>query len=76
MYLQNKYTKIYNSIIDRAKSRTLPQDNYVEEHHVVPKSIGGNDSKDNLVKLTAREHRLCHLLLPKMTVSKEHTKKM
>jgi 5-methylcytosine-specific restriction endonuclease McrA len=76
MYLQNKYTNVYNSIIERAKSRELPKEIYTEKHHIIPKSLGGSNSKNNLVNLTAREHRLCHLLLPKMTMSEEHTKKM
>lgn len=29
--------------------------------------MGGNNSKENLVKLTAREHFICHVLLTKMT---------
>ncbi len=64
MYLDNKYTRIYYSIIDRAKNRVL--NGYTEKHHIIPKSIGGSNTKDNLVKLTPREHFICHLLLPKM----------
>lgn len=64
MYLQNKYTRIYFMIIKRAKSRTIS--GYTEKHHIIPKSIGGTNNKDNLVALTAREHFICHLLLPKM----------
>ena len=65
MYLQNKYTKWYYSIINTAKTRVTNL--YVERHHIIPKSLGGNDSKDNIVALTAREHFVCHLLLTKMT---------
>lgn len=71
MYLQNKYLQWYYSIVTRAKSRTLPIDTYVEKHHIVPKSLGGSNAKDNLVKLTAREHFICHLLLPKFTSGKD-----
>jgi hypothetical protein len=39
---------------------------YTERHHIIPKSIGGSDDQSNLVRLTAREHFICHLLLPKM----------
>jgi hypothetical protein len=67
MYLQNKYTRWYYSIIQRAQSRFLSADIYTEKHHVIPRSLGGNDSSENLVKLTAREHFICHLLLTKMT---------
>ena len=30
--------------------------------------MGGKNNKDNLVKLTPREHFICHLLLPKMLI--------
>ena len=52
-------------IIERAKSRTIS--GYTEKHHIIPKSLGGSNSKGNLVALTAREHFVCHLLLTKMT---------
>ena len=41
MYLQNKYTKCYYSIINRAKSRELPKEIYTEKHHTIPKSLVG-----------------------------------
>ena len=41
MYLQNKYTKCYYSIINRAKSRELPKEIYTEKHHTTPKSLVG-----------------------------------
>ena len=66
MYLKNKYTKCYYSIIHRAKSRDLSVETYTEKHHIIPRSLGGNNDPENLVKLTAREHFICHLLLPKM----------
>lgn len=55
------YQKIYNQIIERAKTRQI-QD-YKEKHHIVPKCLGGSNEKENLVELTAREHFLCHILL-------------
>ena len=64
MYLQNKYTLWYYNIIDRAKSRVTI--GYTEKHHIVPKGLGGTDDSSNLVKLTAREHFICHWLLTKM----------
>ena len=67
MYLKNKYTKCYYSIIERAKSRKKSSNALVEKHHIIPKSLGGNNRKENLIELTPREHFICHLLLPKMT---------
>lgn len=67
VYLQNKYTRWYNNIIEQAKNRQLANNVYREKHHIVPRSIGGQDDPENLVFLTAREHFVCHLLLTKMT---------
>ena len=72
MYLINKYTKVYNDIIERAKNRQL--DSYFEKHHIVPQSLGGNNDKENIVKLTAREHFICHLLLTKMVEGSDKSK--
>lgn len=58
------YSKIYYKIIENRKNN--PYDGYTESHHIVPKSLGGTDDKNNLVNLTAREHFVCHLLLTKM----------
>lgn len=64
MFIPNKYTRWYYQIVDRAKLR--PITGYTESHHIIPKCMGGNDTKDNRVTLTAREHALCHWLLTKM----------
>lgn len=74
MFIKNKYNKWYFNIIDRAKSRTLANDDYVEKHHIIPKSLGGSNNADNLVCLTAKEHFICHLLLTKMTAGVARTK--
>jgi hypothetical protein len=60
----NKYTCWYNNITENAKSRII--DGYTERHHILPRSLGGTNDKDNLVDLTAREHFICHWLLTKM----------
>ena len=67
MYLTNKYTKWYNAIIAKAQIR-VNQNGYFEKHHIIPRSLGGTDDPSNLVKLTAKEHFICHLLLTKMVI--------
>lgn len=67
MYLDNKYTKLYYTIIQNATNRPIQSTVYYEVHHIIPKSLGGDNSSYNLVRLTAREHLICHLLLTKMT---------
>lgn len=67
-----KYSKIYNSIVQRAKNRTTLQ--IYESHHIIPKCLGGANNKSNVVKLTPREHFICHLLLTKMYKGEERQK--
>lgn len=66
IFINNKYTKWYNNIISNAMSRISIDTTYHEIHHIIPKSCGGTNSNANLVKLTAREHFICHLLLTRM----------
>lgn len=56
------YQKIYDDICHRSVKHL----GYTEVHHIVPKSMGGTDSLDNLVRLSAREHYICHWLLTKI----------
>jgi len=67
VFIANRYTRIYFSIIENARVRVLPKDQYKETHHIIPRSMGGDNSSDNLVELTAKEHFICHKLLVKMT---------
>jgi 5-methylcytosine-specific restriction endonuclease McrA len=67
IFIDNKYTTWYNNIVQRAKTRSLTE--YKERHHIIPRSLGGSNLKENLVDLTAREHFVCHWLLTKMVVS-------
>lgn len=57
------YQKLYDQLINRAKTRVLPEGTYTEKHHIKPKCLGGDNSKSNLVTLTAREHFMAHKLL-------------
>ena len=66
------YQKIYYSIIEKAKTRVLTE--YFEEHHIIPKSLGGNNSKENKATLTAREHFICHWLLWRFSKGKDKIK--
>ena len=61
----NKYTTWYNQITSAAQNRETEE--YTEIHHILPLSLGGSDEANNLTKLTAREHFICHWLLIKMT---------
>ena len=63
------YRKHYTLLIEKRK--THPAEGYTERHHILPQSWGGDDSPENLVRLTAREHLIAHLLLFKMSSGKQ-----
>jgi hypothetical protein len=59
------YQRHYDLLIERARVRQKPE-GYFEEHHIVPRCLGGSDDRSNLVRLTAEEHFLAHQLLVKL----------
>lgn len=61
-----EYKRVYNSIVKNRRKNPLPSSKYGEWHHIVPKSLGGSDDPSNLVRLSAREHFICHALLAEM----------
>jgi hypothetical protein len=73
MFQDNKYSKWYFSIIDKAKieNRKKSTDVYLESHHIIPKSLGGKKQ----VLLTAKEHYVAHCCLVKAIIPK-HKKRM
>jgi hypothetical protein len=68
------YHVVYNKIVQRAQDREIDPEFRYEQHHIVPRSLGGSDNADNLVMLTPREHYLCHALLVKMNTGQARHK--
>lgn len=60
------YQGIYDHIIANAKVRSISKEEYTERHHIIPKSLGGSNRKENIVRLYPREHFVCHVLLHKI----------
>lgn len=72
-FLQNKYTKMYFGLVQKRKDNPIHKsDEYCETHHIIPRSLGGSDEKENLVNLTPREHFIAHRLLTKMTMGRDN----
>ena len=70
--LNNKYTKWYWELIETRRYNTATD--FTMCHHIVPRSLGGTDDKDNLINLSNREHFVAHLLLSKMFTGKDKSK--
>ena len=68
------YEKNYKDLIRHAKNRQNDTDKTLELHHIIPRSLGGDDNLDNLVLLTPREHYLAHYLLYKFSTGEDKEK--
>lgn len=74
VFVSNKYFDTYMRLMQKAMDRGWEKktcENYVERHHLLPKSIFPEfiKTKENIVCLTAREHFVAHLLLTKCTTT-------
>lgn len=56
------YEEFINNIL-KNRGRTISDSSYKEKHHIIPKCIGGDNSKDNTIELYAKEHFIAHKLL-------------
>lgn len=66
------YEKLYEKIISKAQRENRNKDSSKYElHHIIPRSLGGDNNKDNLVYLTFREHYISHYLLTKIHKSSQ-----
>lgn len=57
---QHHYSR-YQRFMDALKGQSV--DGYCEVHHIVPRSLGGSNDVDNLIRLTARQHFVAHWIL-------------
>lgn len=60
------YHRIYREFIKDRREREPGLSGYTERHHILPRSLGGGDEPENLIRLTAEDHFFAHLLLAKM----------
>ena len=58
------YKKHYNLLVEKSKSREIF--GYYENHHILPKCMGGGDNLENITSLKPEEHFLAHQLLVKI----------
>ncbi|WP_407305566.1 HNH endonuclease signature motif containing protein [Acinetobacter sp.] len=64
IFQDNKYTKLYYSIIAKHGHQVKPKDGkYYERHHIIPRCLNGNDASENLMYVSGRVHFILHLIL-------------
>ena len=59
----DKYKQFISNITINRGRFAVPDGEYKERHHIVPKCMGGSDDEENLVDLLLREHIIAHKLL-------------
>lgn len=57
------YAKIYRELVSSSNG---VEETYFEEHHIIPKCMGGSNDPDNLCYLTPEAHFVAHQLLAKI----------
>jgi hypothetical protein len=60
------YLQLHDKFISSRKNRELCEGVQYENHHIVPRCLGGGNESSNLVSLTLREHIFVHRLLSKI----------
>jgi hypothetical protein len=66
------YNKIYSDLMNKRKE--FPINELCHKHHIIPTCLGGSNDKDNIVKLSYREHYIAHKLLVKIYTGKDKKK--
>lgn len=67
---------LYCTIVENRRRNPLPDAEYGEIHHILPRSCGGLDEDFNLVRLLPEEHYQAHCLLPYIFSEGENHEKM
>lgn len=59
-----KYLRLYIRLIKRCQSMTVEElSGYTEKHHILPKCLGGDNKKANLVIMPIRYHIITHFVI-------------
>ena len=57
------YDKFIDNILNTRGRYGIPENEYKERHHIIPKCMGGDNSESNMIDLYAKEHFIAHKLL-------------
>ena len=71
--IQQTDEEFINNILETRGRFNVPDNQYCERHHIIPRCMNGTDNKDNLIDLYAREHFEAHRLL---ALEYPHNKKL
>ena len=67
--MENSVLKEYFIFINLCKEKKYDENLVLHNHHIIPKHMGGNDEKSNIVKLSVEDHIKAHLILAECFIS-------
>jgi hypothetical protein len=56
---------LYIKHIEKCKNKSILEGKIYHNHHIIPRSSGGDDSEDNLITLEYNDHVIAHFILYK-----------
>jgi hypothetical protein len=56
---------LYEKHIEKCKNKPILEGKIYHKHHIIPRSSGGSDYKDNLITLEYNDHVIAHFILYK-----------
>jgi hypothetical protein len=63
------WSLLYKKHIEKCKKAKIIEGKVYHNHHIIPKSSGGSDEKDNIVRLEYKDHVIAHYILYKSNPS-------
>ena len=57
------YAKHYNLLIETRKNRIPVKEIYYEKHHIIMRSMGGSNKKENIIKTFVRNRSPLNLTI-------------
>jgi hypothetical protein len=60
------YSRIYSEFIADRLAKQPVKPTYFERHHILPRSLGGSNGAENIIRLTPEDHLFAHLVLAKI----------
>ena len=70
-FIHNKFFHYYIHIVSTCQ---IIDSRNSEKHHILPKSLGGTDNKENIILVPYKAHFVLHRLLTKFTKGKDKCK--
>lgn len=49
--------------LNQCSKKAYPKEEVLHKHHIIPRHLGGDNQKENIILLSVQDHAKAHLLL-------------